>query len=108
MHAAAILAGGRASRFGGRDKGALLVDGRPILDRQIAELAAVVGLDRVLVVGVAPRAGVRVVDDLVPGLGPLGGIHTALTLATEPKDAAADAVFVAACDMPFVTAPLVA
>ena len=37
---AAILAGGRATRYGGLDKGALLVDGRSIRDRQIAELAA--------------------------------------------------------------------
>ncbi|HMB78543.1 MAG TPA: molybdenum cofactor guanylyltransferase, partial [Vicinamibacterales bacterium] len=39
MHSAAILAGGQATRFGGRDKSALLVDGRTILDRQIAALA---------------------------------------------------------------------
>jgi molybdopterin-guanine dinucleotide biosynthesis protein A len=35
---AAILAGGRASRFGGRDKSALIVNGRTILDRQLSAL----------------------------------------------------------------------
>jgi len=40
MASAAILAGGRASRFGGRDKSALIVEGLPILDRQMAALAA--------------------------------------------------------------------
>ena len=31
---AAILAGGQATRFGGRDKSALLVDGRAITDAE--------------------------------------------------------------------------
>jgi molybdopterin-guanine dinucleotide biosynthesis protein A len=39
MHSVAILAGGDARRFGGRDKSALVVDGRTILERQIAELS---------------------------------------------------------------------
>jgi molybdopterin-guanine dinucleotide biosynthesis protein A len=39
MASAAILAGGRATRFGGRDKSALIVGGRTILERQLAELA---------------------------------------------------------------------
>ncbi len=38
MVTAAILAGGQATRFGGRDKSALIVEGRSILERQIAEL----------------------------------------------------------------------
>ena len=88
MWSAAVLAGGKATRFGGRDKSALLVDGRPILDRQMEVLSSVAA--EVLVVR----------EDLVPGCGPLGGIHTALMRARH------DATFVLACDMPFVTAPL--
>ena len=41
MLSVAILAGGDARRFGGRDKSALVVDGRTILERQIAELSTV-------------------------------------------------------------------
>jgi molybdopterin-guanine dinucleotide biosynthesis protein A len=89
MHSAAILAGGDARRFGGRDKSALVVDGRTILDRQIAELSSVT--NDVLVI--------RREDDLVPGCGPLGGLHAAL------RAARGDAVFVVACDMPYITAP---
>ena len=89
MRSAAILAGGQATRFGGQDKGALLVDGRTIRDRQIAELSRVTS--DILVVA----------RDLVPGCGPLGGLHTALT------EARGDAVFVVACDMPFIDAPFV-
>ena len=111
---AAILAGGRARRFGGRDKSGLVVDGRSILDRQLDELARVT--DDILIVrgagapaaGGAPAGGarggvtVRVVADRVPDCGPLGGLHTALTEST------AGAVALVACDMPFVTGPLVA
>src|SRR6266571_1732412 len=81
---AAILAGGLASRFGGTDKGALLVDGRTIFDRQVAELSSLTG--DVLVVratdvvrdGGTQRLGPRVVTALVPVCGPLGGLHPAL------------------------------
>jgi molybdopterin-guanine dinucleotide biosynthesis protein A len=89
MFSAAILAGGRATRFGGRDKSALVVDGRTILDRQLDVLARVA--DDVQVVR----------DDVVPECGPLGGVYTALTRARH------DLTFVAACDMPNLTAPLV-
>lgn len=99
---AAILAGGRATRFGGRDKSALVVDGRTIFDRQCAELATVDGLDEILLVGApAARAGTRLVPDVVPGSGPLGGIHAALTHTHS------DAVCVIACDMPYVTGAFV-
>jgi molybdopterin-guanine dinucleotide biosynthesis protein A len=99
---AAILAGGRATRFDGRDKSALVVSGRTILDRQIEVLSQLAA--DVLIVGGNPpaeyRDGVRQVADLVPGCGPLGGLHTALT------EARAGVVAVVACDMPFVSAAL--
>ena len=101
MISAAILAGGRAVRFGGRDKGSLSIDGRTIFDRQIGELSQVA--EEILVVGDAvPRSGVRAVADLVPGCGPLGGVHTALT------EARGDVTLVVGCDMPFVTAGFLA
>jgi molybdopterin-guanine dinucleotide biosynthesis protein A len=89
----AILAGGQSTRFGGRDKSALLLDGRAIFDHQIAALAPVV--DEVLIVG-GPRATIH---DIVPGCGPLGGLHAALTAAH------GGAVLVVACDMPYLSTP---
>jgi molybdopterin-guanine dinucleotide biosynthesis protein A len=124
MGSVAILAGGRASRFGGRDKSALVVGGRTILERQIAELSAVT--DDLLIVGDPgarrlqpsdprrlqpsdPRTlqpselgRCRRISDIVPGCGPLGGLHAALS---EARDRA---VFLVACDMPYVTARLAA
>src|SRR5262245_55703894 len=102
MRAAAILAGGRATRFGGRDKSALVVDGRTISSRQIAELSLVEGVSEILMAGTATHPGARTIADVVPGCGPLGGIHAALT------ETRADKLFVVACDMPYVTAGLVA
>ncbi len=98
---AAILAGGRATRFGGRDKGSLVVDGRRIVDRQMTELRQVAA--DLLVVGGAPRTdwtGVRHVRDTFPGSGPMGGLHAALV------EARGAATIVIACDMPYVTAAL--
>jgi molybdopterin-guanine dinucleotide biosynthesis protein A len=44
--------------------------------------------------------GVRVVRDVYPNKGPLGGIHASLYHASSPL------VFVTACDMPFPSLPL--
>lgn len=95
---AAILTGGRARRFGGRDKSALDVGAQSILDRQLAVLRAVT--PHVLIIGDRPApAGTRVVADRRPACGPLGGLYTALL------EARTDQVLLLACDMPFVTAP---
>ena len=103
MFSAAVLAGGQATRFGGRDKSALLIEGQTIRDRQIATLSTIA--DEILIVGgrnsdrhTAPRF----IADVIPGCGPMGGVHAALTAAVH------DAVFVVACDMPFITAPFAA
>jgi molybdopterin-guanine dinucleotide biosynthesis protein A len=94
MLSAAILSGGQARRFGGRDKGALLVEGRSIRERQLAELATLTS--DILIIG---GDGI---PDRVRGCGPLGGLHTALL------ESGGEATIVIACDMPYVSAPLLA
>ena len=104
MRSAAILAGGQATRFGGRDKSALVVDGRSIVERQVAELSAVV--DDIMIVGARADGArafqasdrVRLIADIVPGCGPLSGLHAALT------EMRGDRVLAVACDMPYVDA----
>jgi molybdopterin-guanine dinucleotide biosynthesis protein A len=99
---AAILAGGRATRFGGADKASLPVGRARIIDRQLAVLRAVA--DDVCIVANDPGRyadlGVRVIPDAVAGAGPLGGLYTALL------DARHEWMLVIACDLPFVTAAL--
>ncbi len=98
----AILAGGRARRLGGADKSTLLVGGLPIIERQLAALAGLGG--EIVVVGGDPGRfaayGVRPVPDRVPRSGALGGLYTALCEATTPH------VLVVACDLPFVSVPV--
>jgi molybdopterin-guanine dinucleotide biosynthesis protein A len=105
MRSAAILVGGRATRFGGQDKSALVVDGRTILDRQVGELSQVVA-DLLIVAGKQAGRNVqhpqaRIVVDDVPECGPLGGLQAALSACR------GDALFLVACDMPYVTASFV-
>ena len=99
---AAILAGGRAVRFGGQDKGALIVGGRTIRDRQLDALRPLTG-DVLIVGGVPAQApGARHVPDVVSESGPMGGLLTALLSAQH------DATIALACDMPFVSTQLLA
>ena len=100
MWSAAILAGGQARRFGGRDKGALAVDGRAIRDRQLEVLTAIT--TDIMIVGgrSGAPAPARMVTDKISGGGPLSGLHAALSEATGA------ATVVIACDMPFVSAAL--
>src|ERR1700681_1923259 len=103
MVSAAILAGGRATRFGGQDKSTLVVDGRTIFDRQVDELSQIA--DEILLVGAtmpATRPGVTPIADVMPGCGPLGGLHAAL------RAARSHILVVVACDMPYVSAPFLA
>jgi molybdenum cofactor guanylyltransferase len=102
--AAAILAGGRASRLHGADKSALLVGGRPILARQLEAIDGLV--DDVFVVGGAPTPGLPDVEriaDRAPGRGPLGGIQAALHRA-----GSAEFTLIVACDLPFLSQPFLA
>jgi molybdenum cofactor guanylyltransferase len=103
---AAILAGGRATRMGGRAKSLIEVEGIAIIDRQMqvlrglfapgalaAVLAADSGAD-----DAAPFAirGLEVLRDRASGQGPLAGLAAALEWA------AGAPLLAIACDMPYV------
>lgn len=100
----AILAGGRATRLGGADKASLRIGGLRIVERQLQAVAAVTDDVRIVAGDAAPYAdlGVPVVADVIAGAGPLGGVYTALAGARHAR------VLVLACDLPFVSAALVA
>lgn len=99
-----ILAGGRASRFGGAPKGLSEVGGRRMIDRVADALRE--ATDELLLVANAPDAGgwlpgVPVAPDVLRDAGSLGGIHAALSHAH-------GAALVVAWDLPFVTGALLA
>jgi molybdopterin-guanine dinucleotide biosynthesis protein A len=103
---AAILAGGMGSRLG-TNKALLEIGGRTILDRILEKMLDI--FPSVLLVlrddnsplAVDHGSRVKVVTDLLPGKGPLGGIYTALEYSPTPY------VFVIACDMPYPNLELV-
>lgn len=102
--AAAILAGGKASRLNGIAKGNLkLKNGTTIIQHLIDGLLKV-GCSEIIVVAndTAPYLayGIKIVGDLQKELGPIGGIETALTYYLNKYDAT---VFLP-CDLPAITA----
>jgi len=104
MLAGAVLTGGRSSRMGAH-KALVHVDGAPMAGR-VAEVLESAGCDPVVLVGGEPELlrtlGREVLPDVHGGRrGPLAGIHTALSRL------GADAVLVAACDLPDLDAPTV-
>ena len=99
----AVLAGGAASRFGGRPKGLERVGGERILDRAVRVIQSVTGQLPALIAN-APEASqwrpdLQALKDPMPDRGSLGGLYTAVTAGEGP-------VLVVAWDMPFVPASL--
>jgi molybdenum cofactor guanylyltransferase len=92
-----ILAGGESTRMG-RSKAALELEGVPMLLRTarlvetVAETPAVVGN----VTG-TDSFGLAIIVDNWPGMGPLGGIATALRTSSNPWN------LIVACDLPYLT-----
>jgi molybdopterin-guanine dinucleotide biosynthesis protein A len=79
--AAAILAGGRGRRLGGAVKPLLVVEGRRIIDRQLAVLRKLFSRLVIVAPDPAPFAGLDlpvIPDRAGPGLGPLAGLDAAL------------------------------
>lgn len=100
---AVVLAGGASSRMG-MDKAQLVVEGAPLVERIRDRLSPC--FDEMLLSvseppDHGPPAGLRVVVDRTPGLGPLEGIASSLAAAE------GDVCFVTACDVPDVSLPLV-
>src|SRR5262245_26997327 len=94
--AGVILAGGHASRMGGRDKAFATVGGESIVARTARLFRSL--FPQVLVATYHPSRfealEVEIVRDRFEGCGPLGGIHAAMLASRHPH------LFVAACDMP--------
>ena len=91
-----VLAGGRSTRMG-TDKAFLDFQGKTLLARALEVAAAVAG--RVLIVGSRSKftAYAPAVEDIYVDRGPLGGIHTALSVT------ATDLNVILAVDQPFLT-----
>ncbi len=100
----AILAGGAASRFGGKPKGLEHVGGERILDRVTRSMQAALGELPLLIANAEDAGtwleGLTVVQDVIPDCGTMSGLYTAVTQHESP-------VFIMAWDMPFITTELI-
>lgn len=99
---AVILAGGENTRIP-VPKGLLTIHGRHIIDRNAALLGA--SFDRIFLSTNTPEfyfhTGLILIGDRVPGKGPMTGICTVLIVP------GVSAVFVTACDMPYINVILI-
>jgi molybdopterin-guanine dinucleotide biosynthesis protein A len=97
-----ILAGGRSRRYG-RDKALAQIEGVPLIERVMGIMESV--FDRlILIANSTPEyAHLRlpIYEDLVKGIGPLGGIYTGLKTIRD------EGAFFVACDMPFLNRVLI-
>ncbi len=97
-----VLAGGRSSRFGS-NKALASLGGRTLVERAADALSAV--YQKMLLVTNSPEEfsflGIPMISDLIPGKGPLSGLHAALSRSETPR------IFLAACDMPVLDRRLI-
>jgi molybdopterin-guanine dinucleotide biosynthesis protein A len=97
LFAGYVLAGGKSRRMG-TDKAMLPFGGLPLGAWVARRLQQVCG--NVAVVGEPAKYsgwGFRVIEDIFPAAGPLGGIHAALS------DSKTELNLIVGCDMPYVT-----
>ena len=77
-----ILAGGKSRRFG-RNKSLEFFQGERLIERQVRTLRSL--FPEVMIVTNTPELyldlDVTIVQDIIPGLGPLGAIYTGLLFA---------------------------
>jgi molybdenum cofactor guanylyltransferase len=97
-----VLAGGVSSRYG-ENKALVAVEGIPLIERVLRTMDAI--FHHVIVITNTPyvyaHLRVPMFEDVVKGLGPLGGIYTGLMAIPD------SAGFFVACDMPFLNPRLI-
>ncbi len=99
-----ILAGGRNSRFGGREKALINLAGKPMIDHIIAAFEGL--FDEIIIVSNQPQhladRDATLVTDLIDARSSLTGIHAGLFYSH------CDDVFISACDTPLIKPALIA
>lgn len=96
MVTGAVLAGGKSRRYG-KNKALEVFRGKPLLDHGLEALRSFCDPVLVLVndVSIYRHVKATIIQDILPGQGPLGGIHTSLLFSPN------EWVLIRATDMPF-------
>ncbi len=97
-----ILLGGKSSRYGS-NKALVEIEGVRLIERVVGVMKSI--FHRVILLTNTPEeyAYLRLpmVEDLIKGLGPMGGIYTGLMTMSDETG------FLVACDMPFLSGKLI-
>lgn len=97
-----ILVGGKSTRYGS-NKAMALLDGQRLIERVVTVMGSI--FEHLILVTNTPEEyaylELPMVQDLIKGLGPLGGVYTGLENMSD------EAGFFAACDMPFLNGALI-
>jgi molybdopterin-guanine dinucleotide biosynthesis protein A len=97
-----ILAGGKNARMG-REKAYLRIGERTIIEEQSDALSRI--FDEIIIVANSQNyfenIDVKVVTDIIPDSGPLGGLYSGLAVSSNIHS------FLLACDMPFINLQLI-
>ncbi len=100
--AGVILAGGKSSRYG-RNKAFEKLGGKTLINHVVDTMTSL--FQHTILMTNTPseyeHLGLDMYEDLIKGLGPIGGIYTAL------KKIDQEAAFLVACDMPFLNRSLI-
>lgn len=97
-----ILVGGKSSRYGS-NKALVKINGVPLIERVIGVMGRV--FENLILITNTPdeyaHLGLPMHEDIIKGLGPIGGLYTGLTVMPD------DAGFFVACDMPILNHDLI-
>lgn len=97
-----ILLGGKSSRYGS-NKALVEIEGVRLVDRVVGVMKSI--FHRVILLTNTPEEytylRLPMVEDLIKGLGPMGGIYTGLMTMSDETG------FLVACDMPFLSGKLI-
>jgi len=97
-----ILAGGKSTRYG-RNKALVNIDGISLIERVLRVLHDV--FEHIILITNTPHEyaylGLPMYEDLIKGLGPIGGVYTGLSVISN------EAGFFVACDMPLLNQNLI-
>lgn len=99
---AIVLAGGRSVRMEGYDKSMLAINGIPMIEHIVNQLAS--RFREVIISGEPGKYGFlghRVIADKTPGMGPLMGLFTSLSASSTGLN------FLTACDIPDINCQVV-
>jgi len=95
-----ILAGGKSTRMG-TEKGLQLLNGKTLIEYAIEAISSV--CDTIVISSNSDaysNLNYKVIADEIPGIGPMGGIYSAL------KQSESESNLVLSCDLPFVSRKL--